>query len=146
MIPHFSAPSRDSRAVRTLLADDSQRFLAVARRFLTALGLEVIGEARTGREALRLLDTLQPDLLLLDLEMPEADGLTVLRLAKARPVPPSVIVVTLHDQLEFRAAAAEAGADGFVAKRELTTALPSQIHEIFPPVGRDHNDVECDRG
>jgi DNA-binding NarL/FixJ family response regulator len=132
--------------VRTLLADDSPDFLATARRYLIARGIEVIGEARTGRQALLMLEELRPDLLLLDLELPETDGLTVLRLAKAKPAPPSVIVVTLHDQFEFQAAVTEAGADGFVAKREFTSALLPLIDQIFPPVGQDRKVVECDGG
>ena len=84
-----------------------------------------------GKEALRLLDALQPALLLLDLELPEVDGLTVLRQVKARPRPPRVVVVTMHDQEEFRAAAIDAGADGFVAKGSFTTALVPLIRCLF---------------
>jgi DNA-binding NarL/FixJ family response regulator len=94
-----------------VLADDNPGFLAAARRFLATQPIEVVGAARTGRETLRLLEVLEPDLLLLDLEMPELDGLAVLRLVKTRPDSPRVIVVTLHDQAEYRAAAAAAGAE-----------------------------------
>jgi DNA-binding NarL/FixJ family response regulator len=114
-----------------VLADDSPGFLYAARRFLATQPIEVVGEAHTGQEALGLLEALSPDLLLLDLEMPGLDGLTVLRLTKARPDSPRVIVVTLHDQDAYRVAAAEAGADGFVAKGELTTALVPLIREMF---------------
>jgi two-component system nitrate/nitrite response regulator NarL len=115
-----------------VLADHSARFLEAARRFLTTQPIEIVGEARTGREALDLVEALAPDLVLLDLEMPDLDGLTVLRLLRSRPGSPRIIVVTLHDQ-EYRAAAAEAGADGFVAKRELTTSLVPLIHQMFEP-------------
>ncbi len=114
-----------------MLVDDSPRFLDAARRFLTTQAVEVVGEAHTGQEALGLLDVLAPDLVLLDLEMPDLDGLTVLRLIKARPDAPRVIIVTIHDQDEYRAATALAGADGFVAKRELTSALVPLIRQLF---------------
>jgi DNA-binding NarL/FixJ family response regulator len=123
-----------SRKVRALLADDSARFLEAARRFLTTQPIEIVGEARMGREALDLVEALAPDLVLLDLEMPDLDGLTVLRSLRSRPGSPRIIVVTLHDQDEYRDAAAEAGADGFVAKRELTTALVPLIHQMFEPL------------
>src|SRR5688572_15213016 len=120
---HESAASQAPRCVRTLLADDSTEFLDVARRFLRTQPVDIVGEAHTGSATLSLLEALSPDLLLLDLEMPELDGLTMLRIMKARSNPPRVIVVTLHDQDEYRAAAVEAGADGLVAKRDLTTVI-----------------------
>jgi DNA-binding NarL/FixJ family response regulator len=120
--------------VRTLLVDDHPGFLVAARRVLATLPVRVVvvGEAHDGEEALRLLDALRPALLLLDLRLPGVDGLTVLRQAKARPRPPLVVVVTLYDQEEFRAAAADAGADGFVAKRSLTSALAPLLRRLFP--------------
>jgi DNA-binding NarL/FixJ family response regulator len=119
--------------VRTLLVDDHPGFLAAARRLLATLPVQVVGEAHDGEEALRLLDALQPALVLLDLQLPHVDGLTVLRQAKARPQAPLVVVVTLYDQEEFRAAAVEAGADGFVAKRSFTSALVPLLGRLFPP-------------
>jgi DNA-binding NarL/FixJ family response regulator len=117
--------------VRTLLVDDSPRFLDAARRFLATQAIEVVGEAHTGQEALDLLDVLGPDLVLLDLELPDFDGLTILRRSKARPNAPRVVIVTIHDLEEYRTAVASAGADGFVPKRELTTALVPLIRQLF---------------
>jgi DNA-binding NarL/FixJ family response regulator len=125
--PGGSAPRR----VRTVLADDHPAFLAAARRYLAAQPVQVVGTARTGLEALRLLEALEPDLLLLDLEMPELDGLAVLRQVKARPDAPQVVVVTLHDHEQYRAEAAAAGADGFVAKRDFTTVLAPLLRRLF---------------
>jgi DNA-binding NarL/FixJ family response regulator len=76
-------------------------------------------------------EALAPDLLLLDLELPGLDGLAVLRLVKARPAAPRVVVVTLHDHEPYRVAAAAAGADGFVAKRAFTTALGPLLRDLF---------------
>jgi DNA-binding NarL/FixJ family response regulator len=113
------------------LADDSSEFLKAARRFLETQPIDIVGEAHTGREALSLIEALAPELLLLDLEMPGLNGLAVLRRLKARQASLCVIVVTLHDLDEYRAAALGAGADGFVAKRELTTALLPMIRQHF---------------
>jgi DNA-binding NarL/FixJ family response regulator len=128
---HSRAETPESGRVRTLLVDDHPAFLEAARRFLATLPVQVVGEAHSGREALRLLDALQPALLLLDLALPEGDGLTVLRQVKARPSPPRVVVVTLHDQEEIRAAAEDAGADGFVGKGAFTTGLVPLIRRLF---------------
>jgi DNA-binding NarL/FixJ family response regulator len=117
-----------------LLVDDSPRFLGAARRFLATQDIDIVGEAHTGQEALGLLDVLAPDLLLLDLEMPDLDGLAVLRQAKARSHAPRVVILTIHDLDEYRAAVVAAGADGFVAKQELTTALVPLIRQLFDTV------------
>jgi DNA-binding NarL/FixJ family response regulator len=135
---HTTAPASSGppgvpapRRVRTVLADDNPGFLEAARRFLATQPVQVVGTARTGLETLRVLEALKPDLLLLDLEMPELNGLAILRRVKARPDPPRVVVVTLHDDEQYRAEAAAAGADGFVAKREFTTALVPLIRGLF---------------
>lgn len=114
-----------------MLADDNLGFLDAAHRFLDAHHIRIVGEARTGREALGLIEVLKPDLLLLDLEMPELDGWYVLQQIERKRDRPRVIIVTQHDQDEYRTRAAQAGADGFVSKREFTTALMPLIHNIF---------------
>ena len=120
-----------ARRVRTVLADDNGGFLAAAGRFLATQSVEVVGMARTGLETLRLLDALRPELLMLDLEMPDLDGLAVLRLVKSRSDSPRVIIVTLHDHEQYRSAAAQAGADGFVPKRVFATELVPLIRRLF---------------
>lgn len=122
-----------TRRIRTLLADDNVSFLDAAHRFLDAHAqrIRIVGEASTGQEAIGLIDVLRPELLLLDLEMPELDGLEVTRRIKAGPHPMHVIIITLHDQDEYRAQAMQAGADGFVAKREFTTTLMPLIDRMF---------------
>jgi DNA-binding NarL/FixJ family response regulator len=120
-----------ARRVRTVLADDNRGFLDAAGRYLATQSVEVVGMASTGLETLRLLDALKPELLMLDLEMPDLDGLAVLRLVKSREPAPRVIVVTLHDHEQYRTAAARAGADGFVPKRAFTTELVPLIRRLF---------------
>lgn len=97
--------------------------------------IRIVGEASTGLEALGLVEVLKPDLLLLDLEMPELHGLEVLRQIKARRTSPEasprIVVVTLYDQEEYRAAAVNLGADGFISKREFATELMPLIHRLF---------------
>jgi DNA-binding NarL/FixJ family response regulator len=128
---HGQAGDPAINKVHALLVDDSPRFLDAARRFLITQAIDIVGEAHTGQEALDLLDVLGPNLMLLDLELPDFDGLTVLRRTKARPDAPRVIILTIHDLEEYRTAVASAGADGLVPKRELTTALVPLIRQLF---------------
>jgi DNA-binding NarL/FixJ family response regulator len=110
--------------MRVLVVDDSQRFATAATQFLSLISeVDVIGQAHSGREALDQVDRLHPDLVLMDVGMPDMDGLEATRRIKQTVAPPQVIVITLHDSAEYRAQARRAGADGFVSKREFGTAL-----------------------
>src|SRR5262249_56796903 len=92
-------------------------------------GLEVVGEAGTGEEALAMLVQLEPDVLLLDLNMPGGDGFEVLSRARDAAGGTRIIVLTLHVQAEYVARAVREGADGYLSKdlavQELTDAIAS---------------------
>jgi two-component system response regulator AlgR len=97
-------PSRTMPPLRTLIVDDEplaiERLQILAARIPT---LHVIGTASDGAQALRLAEALTPDLLLLDMTMPEADGLSVARHLLMRRPCPAVIFVTAHDQFAVEA-------------------------------------------
>lgn len=93
-----------SGPLRTLIVDDEP--LAVERMQVICSrieGIAVVGTASDGQAALRLIEALEPDLLLLDLTMPETDGLTVARRLAERADPPAVIFVTAHDEFAVEA-------------------------------------------
>jgi DNA-binding NarL/FixJ family response regulator len=116
---------------RIVLVDNHRIFLAAMARFLaTHAGLEVVGWACSGQEALELVPRLNPDLVLLDLVMPDLSGLAVAQQIKAQPDAPYVIVLTLYDELPYRAAAAEAPVDGFVSKVDAGTQLLPLIDHV----------------
>ena len=120
--------------VRTLLVDDSPEFLGAAARFLaTDPEIEIVGRALSARKAIEEVARLQPDLVLMDVAMPEMNGFVATRRIKERPNPPRVIVLTLYDNDEYRAQARAAGADGFVAKSEFGTQLLPLIHTLYQP-------------
>ena len=120
--------------VRTLLVDDSPEFLGAAARFLaTDPEIEIVGYALSARKAIEEVARLQPDLVLMDVAMPEMNGFVATRQLKERPNPPRVIVLTLYDNDEYRAQAQSAGADGFVAKSEFGTQLLPLIHTLYQP-------------
>src|SRR5947209_7676508 len=117
---------------RVLLVDDSVEFLDSASHFLAAdPRIEIIGRACSGRGALEEVPRLKPDLVLMDLAMPEMNGLEATRQLKARPDGPRVILLTLYDDPEYRAAAAAVQADGFVSKSDLGLHLLPLIHNLF---------------
>ncbi|MCB0034839.1 MAG: response regulator transcription factor [Anaerolineales bacterium] len=103
--------------IRILIADDH----LVVRAGLTALlstqsDFEVVGEAADGREAVQLVHELAPDVLLLDLEMPELDGVEVIKELQSREAAVRVIVFTVFDTDERIVAAVQAGAQGYLLK------------------------------
>lgn len=119
--------------VRLLLVDDSPDFLASATDFLcTRPQLQLVGPAASGAEALDLVARIPVDLVLLDLNLRGLNGFETARRLKARPDAPKIIIVTLQDAPEYRHLALAAGADGFIAKGEFTTALLPLIASLFP--------------
>lgn len=117
--------------MRVLLVDDNPQFASAAARFLSLVGrLDVVGHARSGREALEQVDRLKPDLVLMDVVMPDMDGLEATRRLKRAHASLRIVVLTLHDGPEYRSRAKEVGADGFVSKGELGTALLEVIGRL----------------
>lgn len=103
--------------VRILLADDHPIVREGLRALLeTQTDFEVIGESANGEEALKLAARLEPDMLLLDLEMPVMDGVETIRRLTQLPRPPHVIVFTAFDDDERIIHALQAGANGYLLK------------------------------
>ena len=120
-------------SVRVLLVDDNAEFLDSATHFLSAdPEIEIVGCVLSAEAALEQAPRLHPDLVLMDLVMPGMNGLEATRQIKVLPGAPRVVILTLYDNAEYRAAAAAVGADGFLAKSEFGALLLSQIHWMFP--------------
>ena len=118
--------------LRILLVDDSAEFLESAARFLTMRkDLNLVGSANSGHDAIAQALELKPDLVLIDLAMPGMNGLEATRLLKARAEAPRVVIMTLHDNAEYREAAREAAADGFIAKSAIGSQLFPMIASLF---------------
>ena len=113
---------------RVLLVDDDLDFLDSAALLLGAApGLTVVGCARSGEQAVTEAERLLPDLILMNTGMVGLGGLEATRRIKARHPAPRVILLALHDTAEHRQAADEAGADGFLSKVALTTAISAML-------------------
>lgn len=105
-------------APRVLIADDQAIIRTGLRSILEAHGIEVVAEASTGREAVTLAQHLRPDVALLDIRMPDLDGLAATRLLAGPDVehPIPVVVVTTFDLDEYVRTAIDNGASGFILK------------------------------
>ena len=108
-------------AKTVLIVDDHPSFRASARRMLEAVGYEVVGEAEDGGAALAAAQELRPELVLLDVRLPDVDGFEVARrlLGVSDPAP-QVVLVSSHDSSDLGEAVGASGAHGFVPKSELS--------------------------
>jgi DNA-binding NarL/FixJ family response regulator len=134
MVPQGAGVLADcaGQPIRVLLVDDSAEFLESAARFLaTDPALSIVGRALSGAEALEQIELLRPDLVLVDLMMPEMNGLELTDQLKARSDSPRVIIVTLYGMAEYAAACATALADGWVTKSTFGVQLLPLVHSLF---------------
>jgi DNA-binding NarL/FixJ family response regulator len=103
-----------------LIVDDHGSFRATARKLLEAEGFEVVGEAETGESALEAVTRLKPDVLLLDMQLPDMDGFGVLARLPSNGSRPAVVLTSSRDASEFGRLVEGCGARGFVPKDELS--------------------------
>jgi DNA-binding NarL/FixJ family response regulator len=123
--PRSASPGRPARL---LIVDDHELARAGLKfMFERQVGLEVVGEAANGHDAVAICARLRPDLVLMDVRMPEMDGLAATRAVREECPGTSVIIVTMHESPEYLAEALRAGAAGFVLKdasnREIVAAV-----------------------
>ena len=100
--------------------DDHPSFRATARVLLEAEGFDVVGEAADGASALTEAGRLQPELVLLDVQLPDIDGFDVAARLTGRDDSPAVILVSSRDSSDFGPLVSRSGARGFVPKAELS--------------------------
>lgn len=114
--------------MRVLIADDHRLFAESLMVLLTQDDrLDVVGIASDGREAIRLTQTLQPDIVLLDVQMPKLDGVAALSELRLLVPDARVILLTGTDSSEERQAARDAGADAFLLK----TVQPETLLDVI---------------
>jgi DNA-binding NarL/FixJ family response regulator len=113
--------------VRLLLADDHRMLREGLRRSMSDAGFEVVGEATDGVEAVTLAARLLPDVILMDVTMPNCDGVEACRQVKEAGIRSSVVMLTMHADQDVLANAIRAGASGYLTKdcstREIAEAV-----------------------
>jgi two-component system, NarL family, response regulator DegU len=114
-----------------MLADDHRMLREGLRRSMTEHGFDVVGEASDGAEAVDMAGELSPDVILMDVTMPELDGVEATRLVKAANPAIRVIMLTMHADQEVLAAAIRSGASGYLVKdcstEEIAEAIRSAV-------------------
>ena len=118
--------------VRIVLADDHTILREGLRALLTADDeIVVVGEAQDGREAVRCVERLEPDLLLMDLSMPRMSGMDAIREIKKRYPDTRIIALTVHKTEEYLLTTLQAGADGYVLKDATHEELVMAIRNVM---------------
>lgn len=124
----------DMTPVSVLLVDDNSTFLRLAARYLEAHGqneVVIVGKARGGKEALVQAQELRPQVVLLDLAMPDLPGLEVIPRLRAMRPEVGIIALTVMGNEFYRDAALAAGADDFVSKTAMSTELLPAIRRVL---------------
>ncbi|CAM3419843.1 response regulator transcription factor [Kibdelosporangium persicum] len=106
--------------MRILIVDDHAGFRRVARRLLEACGMDVVGEAGNGREALAMTEQLCPQVVVLDVLLPDMDGFVVAHELAGLPSPPRVVLISSLTRAELGTRVDTAPVAGFLAKEDLS--------------------------
>jgi DNA-binding NarL/FixJ family response regulator len=143
--PDAERPIKQLRVYRTeggkttgvLLVDDQPAAREGLRIWLTTEpDVTVVGESGTGEEAIRMGRTLSPDVVLMDVEMPDMDGIAATAALRASAPHVAVVILSLYDDARTRARAREAGAAAFVAKHQAKTTLLATIRRVVSSIER----------
>jgi two-component system, NarL family, nitrate/nitrite response regulator NarL len=123
--------AKEKLTIRVLVADDHTIFRDGLRKLLNSDdNIAIVGEAKNGTECIELLNKLQPDVLLLDLRMPDKDGLAVLEEVNFHNLPTRVVVLTAAEDDRDVVRAMRLGARGVVLKQSATDLLVQSIHRV----------------
>ncbi|MBA2868643.1 response regulator [Methanococcus maripaludis] len=119
--------------VKTMIVDDSAFMRNILKRILSTTNkYVVIGEAANGAEAIKMAEDLQPDLISMDIVMPETDGITATKAIKEKTPEIKIVMCTSVDQEQKMIDAVNAGADGYIVKPFQAPKILEQFNKLFP--------------
>lgn len=119
--------------VKTLVVDDSAFMRNILKRILaTTNKYVVVGEASNGKEAIQKAEELQPDLITMDVVMPEVDGISATKEIKEKFPNIKIVMCTSVDQEQKMIEAVNAGADGYIVKPFQAPKIIEQFNKLFP--------------
>jgi CheY-like chemotaxis protein len=117
----------DAMRPTLLIVDDNARFRASASEMLGVEGFDVVGSVADGASAIEAVAALSPDVVLLDIQLPGMDGLTVAERLAAEPDPPVVVLTSSHDAADYGDRLARTPARGFIPKSALSGESLAQV-------------------
>ncbi len=125
-------PTKQAERARLVIADDHELARAGLRSMLMSdPSLEIVGEAANGGEAVTRCRDLRPDLVLMDIRMPELDGMAATRMIKELSPATSVLIVTMHETPDYLLEAIRAGAAGYVLKDATRAELLAAVRQVL---------------
>lgn len=128
---HDDGVDGNPNSVRVLIVDDQTPFREASRMVVEMTdGFDVVGEAVNGLAALALVADLEPDLVLMDVQMPGIDGIETTRRISSLPDPPAVLVMSTHESQDYVGMAVAAGAVGFIPKSQFSFDMLAEMWEL----------------
>lgn len=119
-------------SVKVMIADDHLLIREGIRQLLEFDGsIDVIAEAGDGEECIRMLRKIQPDVLLLDINMPKKNGIETLREIHERGMKIKILILTVHNEVEYLIKAVDLGVDGYILKDSGSEELKRAIHAVM---------------
>ena len=136
-------------SIKVMLTDDHDLVREGVKCFLESDShIKVIGEAKDGVECLDTLETLKPDIVILDINMPNMNGVETLGKIKSEYENMKVLILTMHDEIEYLISTMDLGANGYILKKsksnDLINAVNAVMHGqkyIYPDLEKDMNKV-----
>ncbi len=116
--------------IRVVLVEDHKMVRQGTRLYLESMGITVIGEATNGREAVEMVPQLQPDVVIMDIHLPELTGIEATRRIRHENQLVRILMLTAYDEPAYIHALLEAGADGFILKTAELSALYQAVLEV----------------
>lgn len=121
-----------SKAINVMIADDHSMVREGIKQLLELDGdIVVVAEASNGKQCLKLLDENRTDVLLLDINMPDMNGLQVLKHLREEKKRVKVLILTIHNEIEYLVKAVEIGVDGYVLKDSNSSVLKKAIYSVY---------------
>jgi len=124
---HRELAARVQPARRVLIVDDHQGFRRCASALLTEAGFDVVGEAESGADAVELAGEVEPELVLVDVQLPDFDGFEVASRLLARDADLKIVLISSRDRTVYGSLIEKSGAIGFISKGDLSRSSIAEL-------------------